>query len=91
MDASDFERYSNKGWPASGCDRDQGLFPSSWKNAFSIDTLAAACAQAGHFADPVETVGFAEDRISKLGRWKAQMPGMEQRLQQYSSGQHYPS
>src|ERR1700731_1241009 len=51
---------------------------SSWKNAFSIDTLAAACAQAGHFADAVKYQELAIARLDADNR-KAQMPGMEQR------------
>jgi tetratricopeptide (TPR) repeat protein len=59
-----------------------------WKNAFSIDTLAAACASAGQFSDAVK---FQELAISKLAAAdrKAQAGGMEQRLHQYSSGQAY--
>jgi tetratricopeptide (TPR) repeat protein len=59
-----------------------------WKNAFSIDTLAAACASAGQFSDAVK---FQELAISKLdpGDRKAQAGGMQQRLHQYSSGRVY--
>jgi tetratricopeptide (TPR) repeat protein len=59
-----------------------------WKNAFSIDTLAAACASAGNFPDAVK---FQEMAISKLdpADRKAQTGGMEQRLQQYSSGRAF--
>jgi Flp pilus assembly protein TadD len=61
---------------------------SSWKNAFSIDTLAAACAQAGDFAEAVKYQELAIAQLNADDR-KAQMPGMEQRLQQYSSGQTF--
>ena len=59
-----------------------------WKNAFSIDTLAAACASTGQFADAVK---FQEMAISKLepADRKAQAGGMQRRLHQYSSGQAY--
>jgi Flp pilus assembly protein TadD len=63
---------------------------SSWKNAFSIDTLAAACAQAGNFADAVKYQELAIARLDPDDR-KAQTPGMEQRLRQYSSGQIFTS
>jgi Flp pilus assembly protein TadD len=63
---------------------------SSWKNAFSIDTLAAACAQAGNFAEAVKYQELAIARLEEGDR-KAQRPGMEQRLQQYSSGQTFTS
>jgi Flp pilus assembly protein TadD len=61
---------------------------SNWKNAFSIDTLAAACAQAGRFADAVKYQQLAISRLEPDDR-KAQQSGMEQRLQQYSSGQTF--
>jgi tetratricopeptide (TPR) repeat protein len=61
---------------------------SNWKNAFSIDTLAAACAQAGHFSDAVKYQQLAISRLEPDDR-KAQQSGMEQRLQQYSSGQTF--
>jgi Flp pilus assembly protein TadD len=61
---------------------------SNWKNAFSIDTLAAACAQAGNFADAVKYQQLAISRLEPDDR-KAQQSGMEQRLQQYSSGQTF--
>jgi hypothetical protein len=63
---------------------------SSWKNAFSIDTLAAACAQAGYFADAVKYQELAIAHLDADDR-KAQMAGMEQRLQQYSRGQTFTS
>src|SRR5262249_27424309 len=61
------------------CELDQ------WKNAFSIDTLAAASASAGNFS---EAVKYQELAISKLdpGDRKAQADGMQKRLQQYASG-----
>jgi tetratricopeptide (TPR) repeat protein len=63
---------------------------SDWKNAFSVDTLAAASATAGNFADAVK---YQQLAISLLGPddRKAQLPGMEQRLNQYSSGQIFTS
>jgi tetratricopeptide (TPR) repeat protein len=61
---------------------------SDWKNAFSIDTLAAASAQAGNFADAVKYQELAISRLEPDDR-KAQQPGMEQRLHQYSSGQTF--
>jgi tetratricopeptide (TPR) repeat protein len=61
---------------------------SNWQNAFSIDTLAAACASAGNFPDAVKYQQLAISRLSPDDR-KAQLLGMEQRLQQYSSGQPF--
>jgi tetratricopeptide (TPR) repeat protein len=61
---------------------------SDWKNAFSIDTLAAASAQAGNFADAVKYQELAISRLDSDDR-KAQLPGMEQRLREYSSGQTF--
>jgi tetratricopeptide (TPR) repeat protein len=63
---------------------------SGWKNAFSIDTLAAADAATGNFADAVK---FQELAISRLGPddRKTELSGMEQRLQRYSSGQAFTS
>jgi tetratricopeptide (TPR) repeat protein len=61
---------------------------SNWKNAFSIDTLAAASATAGNFADAVKYQQLAMSRLPPDDR-KAQLPGMEQRLHQYSSGQTF--
>jgi tetratricopeptide (TPR) repeat protein len=61
---------------------------SQWKNAFSIDTLAAASASAGNFPDAVK---YQELAISRLdpGDRKAQAEGMQQRLQQYASGRAF--
>jgi tetratricopeptide (TPR) repeat protein len=61
---------------------------SQWKNAFSIDTLAAAAASAGDFSDAVK---YQELAISRLdpGDRKAQTGGMQQRLQQYASGRAF--
>lgn len=63
---------------------------SKWKNAFSIDTLAAAAAATGDYADAVK---YQQLAISTLGSddRKSELPGMEQRLQQYSSGQAFTS
>src|SRR3984957_19962553 len=61
---------------------------SNWKNAFSIDTLAAASATAGNFADAVKYQELAISRLDADDR-KTQQPGMEQRLRQYSSGQTF--
>lgn len=61
---------------------------SNWKNAFSIDTLAAACAQAGNFADAVKYQQLAISRLQPDDR-KTQQSGMEQRLQEYSSGRTF--
>ncbi|MBV9390257.1 MAG: hypothetical protein JOY96_00040 [Verrucomicrobia bacterium] len=59
-----------------------------WKNAFAIDTLAAASAAAGNFSDAVK---YQQLAISKLGPddRKAQLGGMQSRLQGYTSGQAY--
>jgi tetratricopeptide (TPR) repeat protein len=59
-----------------------------WKNAFSIDTLAAASASAGNFSDAVK---YQELAISTLdpGERKAQAGGMQKRLQQYESGRAF--
>src|SRR6202049_3332465 len=61
---------------------------SGWKNAFSIDTLAAAAAAMGNFADAVK---YQQLAISMLGPddRKTELSGMEQRLQQYSSGRAF--
>ena len=61
---------------------------SNWQNSFSIDTLAAASATAGNFADAVKYQQLAISRLSRDDR-NAQLPGMEQRLRQYSSGQTF--
>jgi tetratricopeptide (TPR) repeat protein len=63
---------------------------SNWTNAFSIDTLAAACASAGDYADAVKYQEMAIARLVSDDR-KAQLPGMEQRLHLYSSGQPFTS
>ena len=63
---------------------------SNWKNAFSIDTLAAAAAAIGNYADAVK---YQQLAISTLGTddRKTELQGMEQRLQQYSSGRAFTS
>jgi tetratricopeptide (TPR) repeat protein len=61
---------------------------SNWKNAFSIDTLAAASATAGNFADAVKYQQLAISLLDADDR-KTQQAGMEQRLRQYSSGQAF--
>src|SRR6202022_757724 len=61
---------------------------SNWKNAFSVDTLAAASATAGNFADAVKYQQLAISLLDLENR-KTQLPGMEQRLRQYSSGQTF--
>ena len=63
---------------------------SGWKNAFSIDTLAAAKAATGNYADAVK---YQQLAISTLGAddRKTELPGMAQRLQQYSSGRAFTS
>jgi tetratricopeptide (TPR) repeat protein len=63
---------------------------SQWKNAFSIDTLAAASASAGNFPDAVKYQQLAISRLDPADR-KTQEGGMEQRLQQYSSGRAFTS
>jgi hypothetical protein len=63
---------------------------SQWKNAFSIDTLAAASASAGNFSDAVKYQQLAISKLDPADR-KAQEGGMEQRLQRYSSGQAFTS
>ena len=64
------------------CELDQ------WKNAFSIDTLAAACASAGNFSDAVKFQELAISELDPADR-KVQLAGMQQRLQQYSSGRAF--
>jgi tetratricopeptide (TPR) repeat protein len=59
-----------------------------WKNAFTIDTLAAAAAAAGNFQDAVKYQRLAIDRLSADDR-KSQLPGMEDRLQQYTTGRSF--
>lgn len=61
---------------------------SGWQNAFSIDTLAAACASAGNFPDAIKYQQLAISRLTQDDR-KSQLLGMEQRLQQYSTGQPF--
>lgn len=61
---------------------------SDWKNAFSIDTLAAASAAAGNFTDAVKYQELAIARLESDDR-KAQLAGMEQRLHLYLSGQTF--
>ncbi|HEV3210600.1 MAG TPA: hypothetical protein VGY91_10075 [Chthoniobacterales bacterium] len=63
---------------------------SQWKNAFSIDTLAAASASAGNFSDAVKYQELAISRLDSGDR-KAQAGGMQQRLQQYASGRAFTS
>jgi tetratricopeptide (TPR) repeat protein len=63
---------------------------SNWQNAFSIDTLAAACASAGNYSDAVKYQQLAISRLSPDDR-KGQLLGMEQRLQQYYSGRPFTS
>jgi hypothetical protein len=58
---------------------------SGWQNAFAIDTLAAASAAAGNFPEAVKYQQLAISRLGPDDR-KAQLPAMEQRLQQYSDG-----
>jgi tetratricopeptide (TPR) repeat protein len=58
---------------------------SGWQNAFAIDTLAAASAASGNFSDAVKYQQMAILRLSPDDR-KVQLPGMQQRLQQYSGG-----
>jgi len=59
-----------------------------WKNAFSIDTLAAASASAGNFSDAVKYQELAISRLDPSDR-KAQAGGMQKRLQQYESGRAF--
>jgi tetratricopeptide (TPR) repeat protein len=61
---------------------------SNWKNAFSIDTLAAASAASGNFADAVKYQQLAISHLDAEDR-KALLPGMEQRLQLYSTGKPF--
>ena len=59
-----------------------------WKNAFSIDTLAAASASAGNFSDAVKYQELAISMLDPSDR-KAQAGGMQKRLQQYESGRAF--
>jgi tetratricopeptide (TPR) repeat protein len=59
-----------------------------WSNAFTIDTLAAACAAAGNFQDAVKYQKLAIDRLEADDR-KLQIQGMQERLQQYLAGRSY--
>jgi tetratricopeptide (TPR) repeat protein len=61
-----------------------------WENAFSIDTLAAASAATGDFADAVKYQRLAILRLGQEDR-KTELSGMEQRLQLYSSGKSFTS
>jgi tetratricopeptide (TPR) repeat protein len=57
----------------------------NWKNAFTIDTLAASAAAVGHFQDAVKYQRLAIGLLSPNDR-KTQLMGMEDRLQQYLAG-----
>ncbi|PWT79255.1 MAG: hypothetical protein C5B58_14035 [Acidobacteria bacterium] len=61
---------------------------SAWKNAFSIDTLAAASASAGNFPNAIKYQELAISLLDSADR-KSQVGGMQRRLRQYSSGQAY--
>ena len=63
---------------------------SNWKNAFASDTLAAAAAAMGNFADAVKYQQLAISRLGPDDR-KTELSGMEERLQQYSSGRAFTS
>jgi tetratricopeptide (TPR) repeat protein len=54
----------------------------NWKNAFTIDTLAASAAAAGNFQDAVKYQRLAIGLLSPEDR-KTQLMGMEDRLHQY--------
>lgn len=56
-----------------------------WSNAFTIDTLAAALAAAANFSDAVKYQQLAIAKLEPNDR-KTQLPGMQQRLQQYYAG-----
>jgi tetratricopeptide (TPR) repeat protein len=59
-----------------------------WSNAFSLDTLAAAYAASGDFANAVKTQQSAVDRLSGDDR-SLHASEMQRRLQLYSAHQPY--
>jgi len=59
-----------------------------WTNAFAIDTLAAAYAEHGRFADAVRYEQLAIRNLSAEDQ-QDQLHGMQERLQLYESGQPY--
>lgn len=61
---------------------------SAWSNAFALDTLAAACAEAGQFSDAVKYQQWAINRLEPDDR-KLQLPGMEERLRLYQTGRPF--
>ena len=61
-----------------------------WENAFSIDTLAAASAAMGNFADAVKYQQLAISRLGAEDR-KTELSGMKQRLQLYSRSKAFTS
>ncbi len=59
-----------------------------WTNAFAIDTLAAAYAEAGKYPEAVRYEQLAIENLSGEDRAN-QLDGMENRLRLYQSGQPY--
>jgi tetratricopeptide (TPR) repeat protein len=57
---------------------------SRWTNAFAIDTLAAAYAETGDFANAQKYQSWAMQQLDAEDR-KAQLSGMEERLKLYQS------
>jgi serine/threonine-protein kinase len=61
---------------------------SNWSNAYALDTLAAASAEAGQFNDAVKYQQWAINRLEPEDR-KLQQSGMEERLRLYQSGKPF--
>jgi tetratricopeptide (TPR) repeat protein len=61
---------------------------SDWSNAYALDTLAAAYAEAGQFSDAVKYQQWAMDRLDPDDR-KLQLSGMEERLRLYQTGRPF--
>jgi len=61
---------------------------SNWSNAYALDTLAAASAEAGQFNDAVKYQQWAINRLEPEDR-KLQLSAMEERLRLYQSGKPF--
>lgn len=61
---------------------------SDWTNAYALDTLAAAFAEAGQFGNAVKYQQWAINRLEPEDR-KLQLTGMEERLHLYESGRPF--
>ncbi len=59
-----------------------------WTNAFAIDTLAAAYAESGDFANAQKYQAWAMQQLDPDDR-KEQLPGMQDRLRMYQQGRPF--